>query len=192
MEGWNMSARLIQCLLFAVMVLTTVPTKADWLCDFFQSFPQDTKRRNCWPQPFTAPDRQAVRVPLAIQVGNGWRRQNLLSDYHFEANTGELSEAGRLKVKWIAFEAPSQHRDIFVRAAESNDETSARMNAVHTYLSKLMPQGVLPTVSETRISDDGWPADQVDRISRKLQSTTPTPRLPSSSGGSSGSGGGTQ
>jgi hypothetical protein len=187
-----MSARVLRCFLFATVALITLPVQADWLCDFLHSIPQDTKRRNCWPQPFVCPDRQSVRTPFSIEVANGWRRQNLLGDHYFEPKTGELTEAGRLKISWITFEAPSQHRSIFVRVASSNEETSARMNAVQAYVAQIMPQGEMPAISETRIADDGWPADQVETISRKYSSTIPSPRLPvkDSSGGGSGSSGG--
>ena len=183
-----MSARLLRCLLFTAIALVTLPIQADWRCDFFHSIPQDTKRRNCWPQPFVCPDRQAVRMPFAVEVANGWRQQNLLGDRYFELNSGELTEAGRLKIHWIAFEAPSQHRAIYVHAAATTEETAARMNAVQSYVAQIMPQGALPSISETRIADDGWPADQVDSISRKYQSTTPSPRLPPKDSGSGGSG----
>lgn len=185
-----MSARLLRCALFAVLAMGTQSVQADWLCDFFHSITQDIKRRNCWPQPFVCPDRQAVRAPFAIEVANGWRLQNLMGDHYFDANTGELTEAGRLKVRWITFEAPSQHRVIYVHVAATAEETAARMNAVQSYVAQLMPQGVLPSIFESRVSDDGSPADQVETISRKFQATTPPPRLPpKDSGGGSGSGG---
>jgi hypothetical protein len=185
-----MSARLLRGLLFAAIALVALPVQADWLCDFLHSIPQDIKRRNCWPQPFVCPDRQAVRTPFAIEVANGWRRQNLMGDHHFELKTGELTEAGRLKIQWITFEAPTQHRAIYVRIAATTAETAARMNAVQSYVAQLIPQGELPSISETRISDEGWPADQVETLSRKFQSTTPPPRLPPKDSGTSGSGGG--
>jgi hypothetical protein len=190
MEGRNMSARLLRCSLFAAIAFVTIPVQADWLCDFLHSIPQDTKRRNCWPQPFVCPDRQNLRTPFAIEVGNGWRKQNLLGDYYFESNTGELTEAGRLKIRWIAFEAPSQHRVIFVHVATTAEETAARMNAVHIFVTQLLPQGDLPSISETRISDDGSPADLVETISTKYKANMPSPRLPAKDSGSGGSGGG--
>jgi hypothetical protein len=190
-----MSARLFRGILFAVTAFVALPVQADWLCEFLHSIPQDTKRRNCWPQPFVCPDRQAVRLPFTIQTGNGWRRQNLLDDHYFETNSGELNEAGRLKLHWITFEAPSQHRAIYVHIAATPAETAARMNAVQAYVSQLMPQGELPTISETRITDEGTSADQAESINRKFQATTPAPRLAPKDSGSgaapSGGSGGT-
>jgi hypothetical protein len=181
-----MLSQLLRCLLFATVTLVAMPVHADWLCDFFKSIPQDIKRRNCWPQPFTCPDRQSVRTPFVIETANGWRRQNLLGDHYFELNSGELTEAGRLKIRWITFEAPAQHRVIYVRNAATTEETAARLNAVHAYVAQIMPQGDLPMIFETRISDEGWPADHVEAITRKDQATQPAPRLPASTANSSG------
>ena len=192
-----MSARLLRCLLFATITLVTIPVQADWLCDFFHSIPQDTKRRNCWPQPFVCPDRQAVRAPFAIEVANGWRqpksvRRPLFRAEHRRIDRGRAVENPLDRLRG----AVATSGDLRAACAETPEETAARMNAVHTYVAQIMPQGELPSISETRISDDGSPADQVETISRKYQATMPAPRLPprddgsGSSSGGGGSGGG--
>lgn len=126
-------------------------------------------------------------------IANGWRRQNMLGEYHFEPGTAKLTEAGRLKVRWILTTGPQQHRLIYVHRADTDEETSARMATVLQLASKITPYD-LPPVLATSISDDGWPADQIDRVGRKYQASTPAPRLPSPAGGggsapSSGGGG---
>jgi hypothetical protein len=169
-----MSARLLRCILFAAFALITVPIQADWLCDFLHSIPQDTKRRNCWPKPFLCQDRQSTRAPFAIQVANGWKKQNLLSDRYFEAKTGELTESARLKIHWITFDAPSQHRSIYVGTAATPEETSARMSAVQAYVAQIVTQGEFPQIAEIRATEEGWPADQVERVilnNREYQKT---------------------
>ena len=184
------STRLI---IFVVIVLNTFTCSADWLCDFFNGVAKDTKRRNCWPAPFNCPDRESIRAPFAIMVNNGWRRQNMLSDFHFEPSTGQLTEAGQMKIRWIMFEAPEQHRSIYVHIGKTTEETDARMASVNVLAASLVPQGEMPQIMQTTISDDGTPADRVDMIGRKYQSSTPIPRLPSSAGqGSGGSGGAPQ
>ena len=150
---------------------------AEILCGAVNSIARDVKRRQCWPEPFTGPDRATVRAPFVIQVANGWRRQNLLGEYHFEPNSGELTEAGRLKVRWIVTVCPEQHRLIYVHTAEEDEETLARIAAVQRLAQKIAPDGMTPVLS-TSISDEGWPADQIDLIGRKFQSSTPEPRLP--------------
>jgi hypothetical protein len=170
----------------ALVVLgSATQVSAELVCDAVNSVVRDIKRRQCWPEPFTAPDRATVRAPFAIQVANGWRRQNMLGEFHFEPATGELTEAGRLKVRWILTVCPQQHRLIYVHTAEREDETSARIHAVQQLAAQISPRS-LPPIMPTSISDDGWPADQVDLIGRKFQATTPAPRLPATSDGSGG------
>jgi hypothetical protein len=187
-----MSARLLSVVGFVLVTLgSATQVSAELICDMVCSIAQDIKRRQCWPEPFTGPDRATVRAPFVIQVANGWRRQNMLGDVHFEQSTGQLTEAGRLKVRWILTSAPQQYRLVYVHAAEKGEETAARIAAVQQLVGQLSPNNLAPVLA-TSISDDGWPADQVDLIGRKFQSSTPPPRLPAptGTGGGSGSGGG--
>jgi hypothetical protein len=152
-----------------------------------ETMARDFKRNNCWPQPFVAPDRQAVRSPFVIMVHNGWRRQNILGEYHFRPDNGELTEAGKLKVQWILTQAPKQHRIIFVHQAQTADQTAARIDAVEQLAVQLAPTGELPQVVETHLNEAGWSADKIDRVSRDFyEKTAPKPRLPDAQ--SSGSG----
>lgn len=173
-----------------VAVGSATQVSAEILCEAAHSVARDVKRRQCWPDPFNAPDRATVRAPFAIQVANGWRRQNMLGEYHFEPGTGQLTEAGRVKVRWILTAGPQQHRLIFVHIAEKNEETEARITAVQQLALDISPNDV-PPITPTSISDDGWPADEVDVIGRKFQSSMPAPRLPAAtqSGGTSSGGG---
>ncbi len=183
-----MLAYLARLIVFAVVTLTTLSATADWLSCFCNSVARDTKRRNCWPAPFNCPDRQTVRAPFVIEVNNGWRRQNMLGDFHFEPTTGQLTEAGKLKIRWIVFECPEQHRGIFVHIGQTTEETEARLAAVNAQANALSPQGQIPPIMSTAISDSDYSADQVDMISRKYQSSMPSPRLPSQNSQTSGSG----
>jgi hypothetical protein len=187
-----MSVRFLRCLLFAAIMLSTAATsQADWLCEFLKTIPRDVKRRNCWPKPFLCPERQFERTPFALQVANGWRRQNMLTSYDFEGTDGRLNEAGKRKVYWILFEEPAQHRSIFVHIGRTDEETNARLNGVHEYAAQIMPRGDLPMITTTTIPEDGSPADRVDIIGRKYQAAIPAPTLPAPTNQNS-SGGGAQ
>jgi len=186
-----MMARLVR---FAVLTVATfacvAPTRAEWLCglvdgakEFGRSVVRDTKRRNCWPEPFVTPDRYAVRAPLNLMVSNGWRCQNLLGDYHFIDQGGELTEAGRMKVRWILTEAPSQHRTIYVHSSGNAELTATRIDNVQQLAAQLVPAGELPLVLETAIPAQGWSAARADVIGRKFDASTPEPRLPEASAG---------
>jgi hypothetical protein len=180
-----MPARLYILVGFVLIALGTAgQASADWLF----GIPTEVKRHQCWPDPFDAAERASVRAPFVTMVSNGWRRQNMLGEFHFEAGSGQLTEAGRLKVRWILTTGPQQHRLIYVHVADTGEETAARIAAVRQLVTQVTPNDV-PPILPTTISDDGWPADQVDLIGRKFQQTTPPPRLPAAGGGSGASGG---
>jgi hypothetical protein len=173
-----MPARFVGIVGFLLISLSCASQVSADLCScFFGGIARDVKRRQCWPAPFDAGDRVAARTPFAMMVANGWRRQNMLGEFHFEPGTGQLTEAGRLKVRWILTAGPEQHRLIYVHTAESNQETSARLAAVQQLASQISPAN-LPPVLATSISDEGWSANQVDAIQRKYIAAQPSPRLP--------------
>ena len=64
------------------------------------SFKIEAERNNSWPRPFVQSATQTVRSPFDQMTSNGWRRQTLLGAHHFSPETGRLTEAGRLKVRW--------------------------------------------------------------------------------------------
>jgi hypothetical protein len=162
---------------------------ADFFFGIFNGLAKDVKRRNCWPEPFVSADRAAARAPFATMVSNGWRRQNMLGEAHFDPSTSQLTEAGRLKVRWILTTGPQQHRILYVHAANNEEETSVRLAAVKQFASQLTPNN-LPPVFATTIADEGWPAAEVDGINRKYLGSQPTPRLaPAATGGGGSSGG---
>ena len=165
-----------------IALASATQVSAEILCDAVGNVVRDAKRRNCWPEPFVHADRATVRAPFCVMVANGWRRQNMLGEFHFEPATGQLTEAGRLKVRWILTACPEEHRLIYVHTAERDEETSARVAAVQQLAAQITPND-LPPVMPTSISDDGWPANQVNLIGRKFQSSTPPPRLPAPTGG---------
>lgn len=173
-----MKVRLISATLVVLVGLTAaVPAQADWLEQFFDGVCRDTKRNNCWPEPFTRPDRASVRAPFAVMVNNGWRCQNMLGDHHFDDDLGQLTEAGRQKIRWILTEAPQHHRTVYVHRATSGEQTTARINAVRQIAMQFSPDGQVPLVLETNTPSEGWPADHVDAITRKFQASMPEPRI---------------
>ncbi len=185
---------MVRCLLaFAVIVTTFAyagPAQAQncWRWEvFWDSVARDWERNNCWPEPFIRADRYAVRAPFVLMVHNGWRRQNLLADHHFEEGTSVLNEAGRIRIRWIATQAPKHHRTIYLSRAENPEMTADRVAAVQEYLGQVVQQGDVPTVLETDLDAFGWPASRVDMIERQWQNSAPDPRLPEPAASSSGS-----
>lgn len=181
-----MVRRVVMGLIVLAVFAQAVPAKAQqcsaWHA-FWQSVARDWRRNNCWPEAFVGPDRLAVRAPFVVMVNNGWRRQNLLGDHHFEEGTTDLNQSGKLKVRWIMTQAPPQHRTIYVRRADKPEDTAARIAAIQEYGGRFAEDGQLPAVLETNLDPTGWPAAYVDMIDRKALDSAPAPQLPQSSGG---------
>ncbi|MBN1395377.1 MAG: hypothetical protein JW959_10170 [Pirellulales bacterium] len=173
-----MPAKLIISIGFLLISFgATAQVSANWFLAIFDDIARETKRRQCWPDPFVAPDRADARAPFCTMINNGWRRQNLLGKYHFHQESGKLNEAGINKVRWIIAVCPEQHRLIYIHTADTNEETLARRAAVEQLVAQVAPEN-LPPVLTTSISEDGWSAEHADLIGRKFLSTIPDPRLP--------------
>ena len=173
---------------FLLAMAWATPLWANPIGEFCAGIVKDFKRRNCWPEPFVYPDRQAVREPLAVMIGNGWQRQNLVTDAHFERGGTELSEAGRRKVLEILNEAPEQHRIVYVYRGATPQETAIRMAAVQLFVGQSAYGGQAVPVVESNRPGDGWPASHVEIVNRKFEAAFPEPKL--SGGGGGGAGGG--
>ncbi len=144
----------------------------------WHSFWGNFHANNEWPDPYVCPDREAVRSPFRIMIQNGWRLQNTLTEHHFKQGTSELSENGRIKVRWILTSAPIERRMIFVQPAISQEMTQDRIASIYDLASEILPGSEPTDVLVNSVRTTGWPADYVDEIDRKFRDSTPEPRLP--------------
>jgi hypothetical protein len=156
----------------------STPADAQLFHDFSRSVVRDFKRNNCWPDPFQATDRVAVRAPFNVMVHNGWQRQNMIGDLHFDETGKQLSKAGETKVRWILTETPPHHRTIYVHRGESTEDTDTRIAAVHNFAESILPEGQTSVVHQTDIDREGLSAERVSTIIRKFHETTPPPVIP--------------
>ena len=130
-----------------------------------------------WPRQYIVPARRGICESFDVMVRNGWRRQNLLGPYHFEADGVQLNEAGRLKVEWILTQAPPQYRVLYVQRVVSQERTIGRIEAVQQFVSGLN-MGGQGDVQETLVRDDGYPAGMVDAVFTGFKANQPIPALP--------------
>lgn len=180
-------------MLLAVACCGAAPVQAQWLGGVAEHTKQVWRNNNNWPRPFVFADRASVAQPMLIMVNNGWKRQNLLCDYHFEEDTGRLTSAGVLKVRSILGQTNPDRRTIYVQRAVRPDLTAARLETVQQTALRLLPPGTAPQIAQTDMDDPGRPAEDVDNINVQFSGSAPVPRLPAksnmASSGSSGSGG---
>jgi hypothetical protein len=167
--------------------LASGTAEAQW----FSNLKKVYHRNAMWPEPFLQPDREATMTPFAIQVANGWRRQNLLSDYHFSDHNHQLTQAGEVKLRYILTQMPPMRRTVFVQQGLSPEVTESRLVAVQRAATRIAPPGQVADVVESNLPNDGWPAEDIDAVTRKFNATRPDPRLSPGgiSGGDGGSGG---
>ena len=135
-----------------------------------------------WPKSYIPSSRRAVCQTYTAMIQNGWRRQNLLGHYHFDSNTNELTEAGKLKVNWILSQAPVDHRSVFVQRGVNEEQTAARIAAVHGNAANMSPAIGPIDVNDTHIVTEGHPAGAVDHTFVSFRENQPLPVLPASTG----------
>ena len=137
-----------------------------------------------WPRQFVPAARRPVLETYAVMVNNGWRRQNLLGDYHFDPKTNELTRAGEMKVQWILTQAPAHRRSVFVQRASNQSETATRIAAVQGYSSQMSPHVGPVSVNDTHIVAEGHSASAVDNMFTGFQANQLPPVLPAATGSS--------
>lgn len=164
--------------IFGFMFLSAAPLQADWH-SFWNRAHVDQLRNNCWPKPFQKADRLTVCQTLSVQLANGWKRQNTLSDVYFDSETHALNEAGRRKLYSIIVSTPESYRTVYVVQSMNPEAQQRRIASIGTTATELFADQPMPQVLPVRIAPRSWSADYIDAISRKVDSTMPSPRLPS-------------
>ncbi len=147
-----------------------------------------------WPDPMRWHDRNSVRTLLSAQQNNGWIVATTLYEQHFDADTQEMNEAGRVYLRWILLHAPPDRRLAWVAAGNTQQINQKRLESVQNEAANItgadaplvMLRVALPVYNS---------AQDVDMIRRSYLGSIPAPRVPyvplnggSTSGGSSGSG----
>jgi hypothetical protein len=143
-------------------------------------------QNSIWPRQYIAPSRRGICQSFDLMISNGWRRHNVLGRYHFDPNTGELSEAGRLKVEWILTQSAPNRRTIYVERTINQEQTAQRLESVQALAADLS-SGVAD-VQETYVRDHGHRASSVDAVFTGFGAAQMIPALPpsTSSGGAAG------
>jgi hypothetical protein len=169
---------------FLLTILVLVPVssvQADWQTSwqsFWHRVHLDWHRNNCWPEPFTTMDQRAVCAAFSGTIANGWKRQNTLGDFYFDSERHVLNEAGQRKLYEILTTSPEQFRTVYVVRTMDGEAAERRLDSVQVAAADMVAGQPLPEVIPVTIEPRTWPADYIDAIDRKIQSTIPDPRLP--------------
>ena len=136
-----------------------------------------------WPNPYVAPARNSIHAVYESMVSNGWRRQNLLGRHHFDAETQQLTQSGRLKVEWILTQIPPQRRNVFVERGSKESLTARRIESIQQYVAQMSPSPGQTLVTETHLVAEGHSASAVDAMFTGYQTNKPAPVLPTPNNG---------
>jgi hypothetical protein len=154
-----------------------------------------------WPWPYVCADRSAVLTMVRTQEANGWLIETTLYDYHFNSETSELTNPGKLHLKWILDYTPPSYRAIWLQQTEDPALNQQRYNAVHQAAVRLVGAANVPQIAFRTALPPARPAIEVDTLRRKELESIPVPRVPFESGaggsastsvGTGGGGGGAQ
>lgn len=151
-----------------------------------------------WPYPYNCQDRMDVTNLLEAQSMAGWAAATTLHDYHFDADTQQLTEAGESQLMWVLNSIPSQYRTVYVSQGRTAEMGQLRVAQTEKFLRETGSPNIPPIVVKYEVFN-GRPANEVDRLRTLELQSIPRPRLfligaSSRSGGggaAAGGGGGT-
>lgn len=151
-----------------------------------QRFHTDYYRNKSWPHPFRAYDAQAVSSFFDAQRNVGWQLHNTLGTSMFHAETGQLTGSGISHIRWLVTYAPQSRRVVFVKQADTQKETAARVEATQVAISKYVPVGPLPQIYLTNREPSGSSGAYQTAIHRAMTESVPSPRLPANASATGG------
>lgn len=148
-----------------------------------------------WPDPYRWQDRSSVRAHIAGQTAAGWMTNTTLYEQHFDPDTQELNDSGRVHLKWILMFAPPQRRNPWVQMGDSAEISQTRLASVQS-AAAAMVGNCAPQIMLRACQPYGASAHEVDLVRRAYLASMPDPRISytpqngsSSGSGSSSSGG---
>jgi len=129
-----------------------------------------------WPYPHNCEDEAYTRNIIEMQASNGWVSATTLHDYHFNAETQQLTDGGRSHLLWISTSVPVQYRTVYVAQGRSAETAQMRMDMCDQYLRDSGIQNPPSVIARADVFM-GRPAVEVDRIRQLELQSIPRPRL---------------
>jgi hypothetical protein len=165
---------------FLMVAATATSASAGWR-EFWHNLHVDYARNNAWPDPFNEVDANMVMAPFDVMKANGWRMHNTIGHELFRTGDGALLAAGHKRIHWIATQAPTARRSVYVMRGASDEETQARVAAVRNTLANVNVIGPAPAVLVTDIEPATSSGAWATKINREWLEHLTAPQLPSQS-----------
>lgn len=130
-----------------------------------------------WPDPYRWQDRGVVRAAVEQQRSAGWMTATTLYASHFDPETNELNQAGKLHLKWIMLHVPPTRRTTWVQAGDDAETSKVRLASVKNAVASTFGNDCPPVM--LRVCEQyGGSALEVDLVNRAYRSSWPVPRIP--------------
>jgi hypothetical protein len=141
-----------------------------------QTFSQAFHTAHYWPHPYNCQDRADVNNLLDAQASAGWVTATTLHDYHFNADTQQLTDAGQNHLIWVMNAVPSQYRTVYVSQGTTAEMGQLRLAVAEKFLRETGAPNIPPLVAKYE-TFNGRPANEVDRLRTLELQSIPRPRL---------------
>lgn len=130
-----------------------------------------------WPYPYVCEDRAYVNMITDMQVANGWMTNNTLYDYHFNADTNDLTPSGKLHLQRILEDSPDCHRTVWVQKSIAPGVTEQRLAAAQAASIEIAGAENVAPIQARIATPLSRPADEILIIRQAELSTMPEPRI---------------
>jgi hypothetical protein len=115
---------------------------------------------HCWPEQYVLESRRRVYKPFGDQMKLGDEFERTLWPHYFstaEDQTGELTEGGRSRLRYLARKKPYVVRELFLQTSFDPSVDEKRIQAITAFLDKhVAPDG-------SGAVEGGWTVRPVDR-----------------------------
>ena len=123
-------------------------------------------RNEAWPKPFDCGSRQLYHATFSPMINAGYEDQNILTETHFDADSGELTRYGIQQVGGMMMNMPRHRRTVFVQSTADPQSTQIRLAKVQTVIDTYYPQrgGSVRASGRTPASQYGNYAEQISNL----------------------------
>lgn len=141
-----------------------------------------TARNGAWPKPFQCADRQLYFQFWQPMLQSGINANCLLSDHHFDVDSGELNAAGKTRLRTIAQNNPVGHKAVLIQNTGDQMVNSQRLSYVQQVVSDWYAGSGFSQVAVSNSYPIRGAGGRIETINQLYVEGTAPPIIPVASG----------
>lgn len=142
-------------------------------------------RNGAWPKPFACADRQLYFQFWQPMIQSGINANCLLSDHHFDGETGELNAAGKSRLRSIAQNNPVGQKAVLIQNTGDQMVNNQRQTYVQQVVSDWYGGSGFSQVAVSNSFPIRGPGARIETLDRLYSEGTAPPIIPVASGSGS-------